>query len=341
MSQKEMLNNLCKRTGLGNLLEEPVMVTGGLLHEMYCVVTERGRYAIKALNPDIMKRPDALQNMINGELVSNAFKETVPVVAAKSFGGEYVILCKGVYYMVFDWLEGRSVFGQDITVSHCAKMGENLGRIHASDVRIPGMEKEESVREVYDWGVYLKETGGRKDQVQKNNWQKLAEDNLAQIKQWDKRAVSGLQALSAHQVISHRDLDPKNVMWQQYRPYVIDWEAAGYVNPYQELVEVLNYWTVDEDGSYDRDKFDALIGAYADFVDISEVNWEAVLYGSMDGMLGWLEYNVKRALGLEGTKPEDRTEGEKQIAGTIRELAGYAANMEICKEWLSHIRCSV
>ncbi len=341
MSQKEMLNNLCKKTGLGNLQEEPVMVTGGLLHEMYCVVTESGRYAIKALNPDIMKRPDALQNMINGELVSNAFKKTVPVVAAKSFGGEYVILCEGAYYMVFDWLEGRSVFGQDIAVSHCAKIGEILGRMHAADMCIPGMENEESVREVYAWDAYLKEAGGRKDEVQKNNWQKLVKDNLAQIKQWDKRAVSGLQALSVHQVISHRDLDPKNVMWQQNRPYVIDWEAAGYVNPYQEMVEVLNYWTVDGAGNYDKDKFDALIGAFADFVDISEVHWETVLYGSMDGMLGWLEYNVKRALGLEGTKPEDRTEGEKQISGTIRELTGYAANMEMCKDWLSHIRCLV
>jgi len=26
---------------------------------------------------------------------------------------------------------------------------------------------------------------------------------------------------------------------------IIDWEAAGYVNPYQEFLEVVNYWTED------------------------------------------------------------------------------------------------
>ena len=68
--------------------------------------------------------------------------------------------------------------------------------------------------------------------------------------------------LAGYQVISHRDLDPKNVMWKEKNPYIIDWEAAGYVNPYQELVEVLNYWIVDAEGTYDYGMFQALIKAY-------------------------------------------------------------------------------
>lgn len=47
------------------------------------------------------------------------------------------------------------------------------------------------------------------------------------------------------QVISHRDLDPKNVMWDGMNPYLIDWEAAGPVNPYQEFLEVALYWVDD------------------------------------------------------------------------------------------------
>lgn len=49
---------------------------------------------------------------------------------------------------------------------------------------------------------------------------------------WDRDVVTGLHEASQNQVISHRDLDPKNVMWKNDAPYIIDWEAAGYVNPF-------------------------------------------------------------------------------------------------------------
>jgi hypothetical protein len=46
----------------------PISVTGGLLHRMYALQTTSGRYAIKALNPEIMYRPTALQNRILREV---------------------------------------------------------------------------------------------------------------------------------------------------------------------------------------------------------------------------------------------------------------------------------
>ena len=36
-------------------------------------------------------------------------------------------------------------------------------------------------------------------------------------------------------------------------------------------------------------------------------------------MLGWLEYNLKRALGLEGTGEKDQHEGIQQTISTISE----------------------
>ena len=44
--------------------------------------------------------------------------------------------------------------------------------------------------------------------------------------------------------------------------YIIDWEAAGYINPYEELIQVLNYWIVDENQNCNKEKFDALMNAY-------------------------------------------------------------------------------
>lgn len=77
--------------------------------------------------------------------------------------------------------------------------------------------------------------------------------------------------------------------------------------------------------------------AYTDSMDISEVDWEVIVHCSFDGMLGWLEYNVKRVLWLEGKGADDKVEGERQLLGTIAELKKYEARMEQLKCWLENM----
>lgn len=325
----EKIEQLCSKYNLGRLLAEPDMVTGGLMHKMYHVATDGGEYAIKELNPDIMLRPDAMDNMINSELISNALRNNIPLAAAKEFQGQHVIESDGFYYMVFEWLDGRSVFATDISDYHCEQIGKLLGRIHAANICIGGMKKEPNIRNTYDWDMLLGEA-----EKQGAAWRVPFKESLSEIKQWDKNAVDSGKILSEYQVISHRDLDPKNVMWKDNKPYLIDWEAAGYVNPFQELAEVLNYWAVNSSGNYDKKKFSAMMNAYMESVDISSANWEIVLNGGFDGMLGWLEYNIRRALGFEGSSNDDKRAGESQTISTIKELKNYAARMKQLKNWL-------
>ncbi|MBQ7844684.1 MAG: phosphotransferase [Clostridia bacterium] len=290
----EKIAKLCRGQGLGELLATPAPVSGGYLHKMLRVETARGIFAIKALNPDIMMRQEALGNMKMGERINDELgmmNDELNVCA--SLGG--VVECDGAYFIIYPWVEGRSVFAPEITVEHCCIMGDVLGRIHRAEVRIPGVEPEMDLRQLFDWS--------------------LVEDG--RVAAWDAAALEGLRRLRAVQVISHRDLDPKNVLWQGMQPCIIDWEAAGYVNPWQELIELLNYWADDEE------KASAMIAAYGAHRTLHEADWDAALAAGMDGMLGWLHYNLRRAKGLEGSTPQDRTEGEAHVRGTLAELEQY------------------
>ena len=147
-----------------------------------------------------------------------------------------------------------------------------------------------------------------------------------------------------HMVISHRDLDPKNVIWDEFCPFLIDWEAAGYINPYQELLEIINYWADDGKGSLNKEYFDVIIEAYGRHISLKNVEWERVLAGSCAGMLGWLAYNVKRALGMEASDEEEVRLGEEQVKETINALYDYQAKAELLKDWLeiaitAHFSC--
>lgn len=47
------------------------------------------------------------------------------------------------------------------------------------------------------------------------------------------------------QIISHRNLDSKNVLWKEGIPYIIDWESTEYINPAIELIDVATNWSRD------------------------------------------------------------------------------------------------
>ena len=59
------IKKICVICKLGSLEQEPKIVTGGLLHKMYCVETNQGKYAIKVLNSNVMNKPDALEKLID------------------------------------------------------------------------------------------------------------------------------------------------------------------------------------------------------------------------------------------------------------------------------------
>ena len=323
MKKYQVIELLTRKLGLGQMLEEPVRVHGGLLHNMYHVKTMAGEYAGKRLNPEIMKRPEALTNIKNSEKIAKAFEAAIPLVCAITFEGKQIQCLDKDYYLVFPWINAVSVFGQDITFEHCRVMGEILGKIHYSKRQVEGVLPEADPFEMFEWEYYLQRVRSFPDEKQ---WIMEYKNAVSDIKNWNKEACRSHVYLSGNQVISHRDLDPKNVIWDEYKPYVIDWESAGYVNPFQELLEVIHYWCGDGNGALDEKKIAVLAGAYSKYADMAGVDWNAVFSGSYMGMLGWLSYNIRRALGIEGSDQDEMGSGEEQVIGTIRELYSFQKN---------------
>lgn len=324
------LEELFNKYNLGKLTEEPKQITGGLMHRMYQVTTKEKRYAVKEMNPSIMKRTGVVENIINSERISVTFKEIVPVIAAIHLNDSPLLVLNGKYYMVFEWLDGISIFPPDITSENCTKIGLLLGKIHSANVIIPNIQKESSDTELYEWNKYLllgQGTGAK--------WIKELSEIIDDLKKWNQESNEACISLSKHLVLSHRDLDPKNIMWKDADPYIIDWEAAGLINPYQELLEVLNYWSNNGKGELDKDKFIALYNAYTEIAGKCKVSWDKVLAGGFRGMLGWLNYNFKRSLGIECSSLEEKNLGIEQVFDTIRALRQYSQQTDLLHHWLN------
>lgn len=328
MENEQLIREFMEITYKESVIEVPTEVTGGLLHKLYKVMTNTGTYAVKLLNPVIMKRESALTNMMNSEKISAMLGLEIPAIVAKGKDGDQVPLFKDQYFMIYDWFDGESIFPPDVTENHCHAIGAILSKIHSLNISIPGIENEDQTYTLFDWNYYLS-LGKKMNKV----WVPLYEEALKDIMNWNQKMQDAQHILSTHKVISHRDLDPKNVMWQGNQPYLIDWEAAGYVNPYQELLEVLNYWTDDGNGGLNKMNFMALLHSYKMYQCMDEVNWDIVLDAGYEGMLGWLDYNFKRSLGIEAASEDEILLGEQQVLWTINDLTRYSEKTKLIKEW--------
>lgn len=326
------LEKLCEAMKLGELSSEPKVTTGGLLHKMYAIETTKGRFAVKALNPQIMSRENVMKNKVNSEKIANLLAERIPALFAIKIN-ECVVQCVDAqYYMIFPWVEGVSLGADEINKEHCNIIGEILGKIHTTDFSKLRINKGKSVEgQIINWNYYLQQ--GQKKNL---SWVNCINDNIEDLCLWNEQAIESDKILSMDTILSHRDLDSKNVLWNNGKTIIIDWESAGYVNPMQELIEVLMYWSEDSKGNLDKERFIALLNGYKNVKSIEDVDWKIVLNSGYIGKLEWLEYSLKRSLGIECTDKEEQQLGTNQVFGTVDSLINYSRLLPMIEEWLTN-----
>ncbi|MBP3962761.1 phosphotransferase [Paenibacillus lignilyticus] len=328
----KIFEKLCTQLQLGEMVGQPVVVTGGLLHRMYAIETTTGKYAVKALNPQVMLRPAAMSNMIHSEKIAAIAANNVPALPAKRYNDASVQQVDDHYFLVFDWVAGRSLKPHEITIAHAERIGEILAAIHKTDFSALGIDVNETFgdAQVTNWDHYV-ELG----ETNQSAWVSLAKETVDQLYDWSAKANQAAQWLASSTVISHMDLDAKNVMWNEDRPILIDWEASGPINPMQNLTETAVYWSADEAGNLDRERFRAFLRGYKKKGGTLEAEWNVVLDQGFAGMLGWLEYNLKRSLWLECTDEHEQQMGTEQVLATMNALRRYAEQQTVIEGWLN------
>ncbi|OIB00453.1 aminoglycoside phosphotransferase [Paenibacillus sp. LC231] len=324
---------LCNELGLGDIAVAPIALSGGLLHRMYAVQTTSGRYVVKALNPEIMARPTAMQNFIRSELIANRAANYVPALPAKKFNGASIQQVGEQFCLVYEWMDGKSLKPSDINTGHCKIMGSILSSLHIGDFSDLGIVNNSSEdRRLTDWNFYLK-----KGQESNAEWTSILFKNSEMLNDWNAEAINSAKQISTDMVISHGDLDPKNVLWD-VKPILIDWECAGYRNSKQDLVETAIYWSENDSGEIDKDKFLSFIDGYKGITQNQiHANWRMILASGFLGKLDWLEYCLKRSLWIDCTDHDEQKAGTEQVAGTILAIKRYAEKINEIEGWLKEI----
>jgi ACS family hexuronate transporter-like MFS transporter len=121
---------ISRSLNLGNLSQPSQRLSGGFLHRMYSLTTQRGRYAVKLLNPHIMARPTAMENFRRAEAMESHLEKTsLPILPALRFGKQKMQQIDGQYFYVYEWFDGRALQDSEIRETHCRTIGAILAPI--------------------------------------------------------------------------------------------------------------------------------------------------------------------------------------------------------------------
>lgn len=306
---EQKIEKLFEEVGLGSV-EPPIeSVSGGFLHSIYKVHACRNAYAVKHLNPLIMRRPDAFSNFTAAEKLESIINDAgIPIVPALSFGSRKMQEIDGDFFYIFDWHRGQTTDWEHITSEQCRFIGNLLGRMHALDPK-PGVTvaAEESRIEI---DLYK----SRSEKTDRALFLLLSE-NESLLRYAEKELNKARKLLPNIVCISDEDMDPKNVMWENGQPSVIDLECLEYGNPVSHALQLSLQWSgatiCDINLSHIRAFFDGYLDAYDnDFRGYAEV------FGLAYTWLEWFDYNMKRALG-DCIDEKEKTMGVTEVKNTL------------------------
>lgn len=271
--------------------------------------------------------------MFSEKVVDIAKNNGITAICAKKLKNNDIIRkINNRYFMVFDWLKGRTLKPGEIDEKHCEIIGETLAKIHNIDFsKIEDNDRRNINIEKFVWKNYL-ELAKKENKTYINSF----EQNMDLLYELNEKVNNAMLYAKDNLVISHTDLDRKNVIWQGYKPFIIDWESSGYINPTIELIQVAWYWSGGDIENINYNKFEKVISSYKKCAKIEiDPNIDKLIYADIYGGLEWLSYNFKRTLCIENKCKQDEIElAENEIIQSIEEIKYNINQMDTTIQFL-------
>ncbi|MEO3753255.1 phosphotransferase [Streptomyces sp. B6B3] len=200
---------------LGAPIGPMVRVHGGFANRMYRLDTDQGSFAVKELNLVDRRWAYHVEDVFRFE--RSAFAVGIPMPEPISASHDT---------LVHRWVEGEKVPEAPVSAAYAFEIGEILARIHALDVA---------------WTPTSTEDPTSRD------WPELAARAVATGQPWADDLASHVETFLeiAHfvdtcerpgpVVLTHKDIQPWNLLARKGRPVVLDWELSGMLDLSSEL----------------------------------------------------------------------------------------------------------
>lgn len=325
---------ICNILSLGTLITTPKAVLGGLIHHMWHIQTDHGSYAIKELSKNILLTYKIREQYEITEKIAKEFLQRgIPAVTSiAQKNGLSLIDVENDTYIVYPWVEAHTITAPHITIEQASIIAHLLAQMHQMRLHMPRISMP----------LYTIESSDRIQQLHKKSKElnfpfcRELTDNLDMLLTINARYATIIPLMEQNTVISHGDLDPKNVLWNSNnQPLLIDWESARLLNPTQEIVNGALDWSGITAGTFNWEIFKSMLETYQTAGGILALNGvEASLIAISENWLNWLLFNIQRSISLANGRSPEYQERIKQVNQTLRTIQwlenNRAALVSVC-----------
>ncbi|MEZ0110882.1 aminoglycoside phosphotransferase (APT) family kinase protein [Catenulispora sp. EB89] len=290
-------------------------IHGGFANRMYRLDTDQGSFAVKELNLVDRRWTYHVEDVFRFEQA--AFDAGIPMPEPIAASHDT---------LVHRWVEGETVPEEPVSAEFAFEIGEILARLHTLDVAWPQGPTEEREPTSHDWA-------------------ELAAQAIATRQPWADELTSRVETFLAIAdfvetcerpgpvVLTHRDIQPWNLLARHGRPVVLDWELAGMLDLSGELGSTA--LSLAKGPGFDAIKpavFRALLDGYVTgggTLPPAGPSWFAYMIG---GWLGHTRWNILRCLAdVEARTGPDLALSQESARNGVRglpDLFGRLAQLE-------------
>ncbi|HFC9170714.1 TPA: aminoglycoside phosphotransferase family protein, partial [Legionella pneumophila] len=258
---KNQLETICKKLKMNQPCDLPQRVHGGLLHKMWYLKCNGSQFAVKQLNKRLQLTEEVKSQYELTEEIAFQFSQcTIPAVHALKLENNYLILSEDEAFLVYPWITAKTLDKDAISEMHALKIATLLAKIHRINLNVPQLSAQEfDIHPNEKISVLIDQSASKnlvfKEQLKSNQRVIIELNDIYQ------KAIPILQSSS---VVSHGDLDQKNVLWDKNdTPFLIDWESARKLNPTYEIVNCALDWSGITTPLFNKTLFIKMLKTYA------------------------------------------------------------------------------
>lgn len=317
---KDYIKEIFKKYDLGIIKDTPIIITGGITNSLYKVITNKGSYAIKIIS----KNEDNIIKKIEfSENISNIAKEnSINSVVALKLNNKYVNKYEDIYFLIYEWCEGKVLLSKEITLEHIKNIAISLATLHKIEVK----DKFEVIKyEKINYNYYY--------ELLKNNnekWALFFKDNFKKLITIYDTVYDNYTKLSKQLSYVHKDLNRKNIIWNGFIPNIIDWETSTIGNPSLDFFN--SAWFLTND--IEEEKYKVFTKEYLSIMNLTD-NLEVAIKSSIIYECEWLEFSLKRALEINSNNLEEINLGKDSIESSLTEIMNYYDKIPLMIKYLN------
>lgn len=308
------LSVLIDHFNLGQVKYKPQRVEGGLLHSMWRLDTMTGSYAVKQLSKKIdLKNKNTIKNYELTEHIAFIFvNQGIPAVFAISKNDKHLLIVDNTGYLLYPWVNAKALDKNAVNQACAIKIAHILAKMHDINLNINEIEKAEF--DIHDNQTIIDLIDLSKKKNASFYFGLL--ESLKDILEINHNYHKSISILKKHMVISHGDLDQKNVLWDEANNFfLIDWESARRLNPTYEIINAALDWS-GINNKFNKSIFITIIQGYQEAGRVIEKKQvEAAFCGVLGNWINWMVYNIERAITSEDL--EQKNIGVEQVNQTL------------------------